>query len=644
MMGKCKICDTETFNEDDLCEDCKALQDVDLIKSDEDLEELLNSMMNTHLNNPKNSDNQDEILSIEPISMDEDIADEQMNGNMNDLLPDGDYANSFDELQNANIQDITIADDDIDGSNDDTEDSKTLDDSMFDYLQDDEESTSNGATLGNDKSEDVSELQSDEDSYDINAYMNDDINEFQSEDEEPIDINTFQNEEEEPIDINAFQSEEEPIDINAFQNEEEPIDINAFQNEEEPIDINAFQNEEEEPIDINAFQNEEEPIDINAFQSEEEPIDINSFQSEDELYIDDSSSQSEEEAFDISAFQSDEQIQNDEMSATTSDPFSFVNTPELKGIFDGIELEEEIQDNKTNGGDLYSDVLGAVSNYGIDSKEVTQTNNSKGKKVVEKEKVGFFKRIFANIQDKETEQEFQKEKQQEEENAKKKVAKKEEKASKDAAKKLAKADAKRSKASAKNAAKSAKKALAKEKKAAEVVEEKDEGRINKAGAAVVFILLAAIAVVIIIGTNKFSYAVNIKQAQDYFTMHKYTKAYTQISGLDIQKSDEELYKKIRTVMYVNREYDSYNNYYAIEYYAEALNSLLNGLNKYDKYIAEASELGVKSDLQYVKNLILDELEDKYKLTEEKAMQIVNISNKEKYSEKVFEIAEQMVEK
>ncbi|HEX3077803.1 MAG TPA: hypothetical protein VHQ24_13150, partial [Lachnospiraceae bacterium] len=595
MMGKCKICDTETFNEDDLCEDCKALQDVDLIKSDEDLEELLNSMMNTHLNNPKNSDNQDEILSIEPISMDEDITDEQTNGNMNDLLPDGDYANSFDELQYANIQDKAITDDDIDGSNDDTEDSKTLEDSMFDYLQSDEEPTSNDATLGNDKSEDVSELQSDEESFDINAYLNDDINEFQSEEEEPIDIN-------------AFQSEEE-----------EPIDINAFQGEEEPIDINAFQSEEEEPIDINAFQSEEEPIDINAFQSEEEPIDIN-------------------------AFQSDEQIQNDEMSATTSDPFAFVNAPELKGIFDGIELEEEIQDNKTNGGDLYSDVLGTVSNYGIDSKEATQTNKAKGKKVAEKEKVGFFKRIFANIQDKETEQEFQKEKLQEEENAKKKVAKKEEKASKDAAKKLAKADAKRSKASAKTAAKSAKKALAKEKKVAEVVEEKDEGRINKAGAAVVFILLAAIAVVIIIGTNKFSYAVNIKQAQDYFTMHKYTKAYTQISGLDIQKSDEELYKKIRTVMYVNREYDSYNNYYAIEYYAEALNSLLNGLNKYDKYIAEASELGVKSDLQYVKNLILDELEDKYKLTEDKAMQIVNISNKEKYSEKVFEIAEQMVEK
>ncbi|HEX3022851.1 MAG TPA: hypothetical protein VHP81_10715 [Lachnospiraceae bacterium] len=622
-MGKCKICDTETFNENDLCEDCKALQDIDLIKSDEDLEELLNLMMNTHSNNPKNSDDQDKNISIEPISMDEDVTDDQMNGNMNDLLPDDNYVNSFDELKNANIQDIEITDDYIDGSNVDIEDSTNLNDNMFDYLQNEEKPNVDEVIKSNDSTVDASELQSDEESYNI-----EDINEFQSEDE--------------TIDMNAFQSEEEPIDINMFQDEEEPIDINMFQSEEEPIDINMLQNEEE-PIDINMFQSEEEPIDINMFQSEEEPIDMNAFQSEEELYNNDSLSQSEEEAFDISAFQSDEQIQNDEMSTATADPFSFINAPELKGIFDGIELDDDIQDNKTNVSDLYSDVLGTVSNYGNDSKEEPQIINSKSKKAKkapEKEKVGFFKRIFANIQDSDTEQEFQREKQQEEEDAKKREAKKEEKVAKIAAKKSAKAEAKRSKASTKAAAK----ALAKEKKEEDIVEVKDEGRINKAGASVVFVLLAAITVVIIIGTNKFSYAVNIKQAQDYFTMRKYTKAYTQISGLDIQKSDEELYKKIRTVMYVNREYDSYNNYFTIEYYAEALNSLLNGLNKYDKYIAEASELGVKSDLQYVKNLILDELKEKYHLTEDKAMEMVNISNKEKYSEKVFEIAEQMVEK
>ena len=173
-------------------------------------------------------------------------------------------------------------------------------------------------------------------------------------------------------------------------------------------------------------------------------------------------------------------------------------------------------------------------------------------------------------------------------------------------------------------------------------EAKDYTKINKKGAAVVFVVFAALCACIIIGTNTFSYSASINQAEDYFARQKYSKAYDQISGIDVKKVDQELVDKIKTVMYVNKEYDSYTNYYAIQYYAEALNSLLNGLTKYDVYIEQASELGVKSDLQYVKTQILDELSDKYNLDEAAAKKITSIKDEEKYSDKVFTIAEKFV--
>ena len=47
-MGKCKICGTGIEDTEEMCNDCKALDDVDLIKSDDELEELLNSVMHSH--------------------------------------------------------------------------------------------------------------------------------------------------------------------------------------------------------------------------------------------------------------------------------------------------------------------------------------------------------------------------------------------------------------------------------------------------------------------------------------------------------------------------------------------------------------------------------------------------------------------
>ena len=60
--------------------------------------------------------------------------------------------------------------------------------------------------------------------------------------------------------------------------------------------------------------------------------------------------------------------------------------------------------------------------------------------------------------------------------------------------------------------------------------------------------------------------------------------------VSISDEDIELYDKIMTVMYVNKQLNSYNNYYAINRYPEAL-VFIKGLERYDKYIELATLLG-----------------------------------------------------
>lgn len=167
--------------------------------------------------------------------------------------------------------------------------------------------------------------------------------------------------------------------------------------------------------------------------------------------------------------------------------------------------------------------------------------------------------------------------------------------------------------------------------------EEDEGRINKLGASIVLLFFALIVMIVLVGTNIFSYTLSIKNATNYFDRQKYTQAYNEVYGIDIKDEDIEIYDKIMTVMFVNKQLNSYNNNYAMKQYPLALDSLLKGLNRYDKYIELATMLGIKSDLDYVRNQILAELNNVFNLTEEEASQIISTDNQSDYSMNVYNV-------
>jgi hypothetical protein len=93
-----------------------------------------------------------------------------------------------------------------------------------------------------------------------------------------------------------------------------------------------------------------------------------------------------------------------------------------------------------------------------------------------------------------------------------------------------------------------------------------------------------------------------------------------------------------TVMFVNKQLNSYNNYYSLGKYPEALDSLLKGLKRYDKYIELATMLGIKTDLDYVRTQILAELKNKFDLSEREALKINRINDRKEYSLKIYEAA------
>lgn len=291
-----------------------------------------------------------------------------------------------------------------------------------------------------------------------------------------------------------------------------------------------------------------------------------------------------------------------------------------------------------------------VSEFGEEKKQKKQKKEKKAKTEAGGKKPGRFSvlwhKLFDNV--KVDPSKIKPKPTPEEIAAKKKAA--EEAKEKEKAKKEAEA------AEKKNAAKKQKeekqrraKAIKEEKKARKLeeakllLEEMETTRINRAGASIVFIFFAMIAVVVIVGTNLFSYSLSIRNAEYEFNRDEYTAAYNEIFGLDVKDEDIVLYDRIMTVMYVQKQLNSYYNYYEMKDYPHALDSLLKGLQRYEKYIELAIELGIETDLDSVRNSILAQAEESFQITEWEAMEIIQSKSRLEYSNKVYKAVEKVKE-
>ena len=171
----------------------------------------------------------------------------------------------------------------------------------------------------------------------------------------------------------------------------------------------------------------------------------------------------------------------------------------------------------------------------------------------------------------------------------------------------------------------------------EVIEEMDNGRISLLAASIVFVLFGIMTTLFLFSSKRYSYSISIKSATDYFSRQRYDEAYDKIYGIELKDEDVALYDKIMTVMFVKKQLNSYKSYYKMEKYPEALDALLKGLQRYDKYIELAKMLGIESDFDNIKNQILAELKNVFNLTNEQADSIINSETKAKYSLKIHDV-------
>ena len=107
---------------------------------------------------------------------------------------------------------------------------------------------------------------------------------------------------------------------------------------------------------------------------------------------------------------------------------------------------------------------------------------------------------------------------------------------------------------------------------------------------------------------------------------QYEKAYDKLSGIKLNGSDKTLYEQASTIMYVQKQYDSYENYMKLNMKTEALDSLIKGVNRYNSLRPQAQELGIDNKFTAVYKQIVLALQDTFKISETEAIGLSSMSD------------------
>ncbi len=144
---------------------------------------------------------------------------------------------------------------------------------------------------------------------------------------------------------------------------------------------------------------------------------------------------------------------------------------------------------------------------------------------------------------------------------------------------------------------------------------------------VLFVMFVAGVVVLICMLNStIHYSNAVVQARSNLESGNYDKVYEALSGMKLNKNDETLYRQACLITSVTSKYESYENYMKMNMNTEAINALVEGLERYDTYYNEANELGVGTQMTEARSRIIDAFRDTFKISEAEAVSLVVMSN------------------
>lgn len=146
---------------------------------------------------------------------------------------------------------------------------------------------------------------------------------------------------------------------------------------------------------------------------------------------------------------------------------------------------------------------------------------------------------------------------------------------------------------------------------------------------IALVLFVVGAVILVnLANSTFHYNRAISRAKLFFQNGSYSQAYDELTGLTLEEADYSLYDQICTIMVLEKQSTSYENFIKLNDPVKALDSLIKGVARYQKYAPQAEKLGVSVQFEAAREKIVKLLLDNYGITYEKACEYVELEKKD----------------
>ena len=184
---------------------------------------------------------------------------------------------------------------------------------------------------------------------------------------------------------------------------------------------------------------------------------------------------------------------------------------------------------------------------------------------------------------------------------------------------------------AKAAKKSKPKKPAKPKKEKKPKEVDNTPPLPKGPVVMIWVMVGSLVALVLLGVNVIRYNTPLANAKSLQNQGHYAEAFNELVGLEIKEKDAELYNQLAVLATVDSEINAYEVFTKAGKVDKAFDSLICAAGRCYINEEDADIFGCLGQLEILKTSVSNELEEKYGMTYEEALEMYKIRHRDDYT-------------
>ena len=147
----------------------------------------------------------------------------------------------------------------------------------------------------------------------------------------------------------------------------------------------------------------------------------------------------------------------------------------------------------------------------------------------------------------------------------------------------------------------------------------------------IWLMVGSLVALVLLGMNLVKYNGPLANAKDLQNQGHYAEAFTALNGLKIKEKDMEMYNQLAVLATVDSEINAYEVFTKAEVPDKAFDSLICAAGRCYINEEDADVFGCLGQLEILKKSVSNELEEKYNMTYEEAIEMYKIRHRDDYT-------------